>query len=200
MIEVLKRLELAGCRVAGIPCNTAHAPAILSTVEAALRRDGFDIAVLHIVDAIVSHIAETAPNARQIGVLATTASIDNRLHQLGVEAAGLRALRPDEDTQRLVHASIYDPEWGLKAQSNPPSREARTILLDAADRLIEAGADAVILGCTELPLAVPDADRNGRPFINSTRALARALIRASHPEKLRPMAAAHSRHALGHAE
>jgi aspartate racemase len=59
--------------------------------------------------------------------------------------------------------------------------------MEATDHLVARGAEAVILGCTELPLAVPEAHREGVPFINSTRALARALIRASHPEALRPL-------------
>ena len=52
-------------------------------------------------------------------------------------------------------------------------------------KLAARGADAVILGCTELPLAIPERRHEGTPFVNSTRALARALIRATHPEKLR---------------
>ncbi|WP_420456739.1 aspartate/glutamate racemase family protein [Rubrivirga sp.] len=184
MMEVLRRLDDAGCAVAGVPCNTAHAPALFDRLRDGLLADGRDLALLHIVDAIVARLAEVAPDAGTIGVLATTSSIENRLHQIGLEAAGLSALVPDAAHQAAVQNAIYGPT-GLKAESAPPRPQARQALLDATDHLIERGAQAVILGCTELPLAVPEADRGGVPFVNSTRALARALIRATHPGKLR---------------
>ena len=184
MMEVLRRLDDAGCAVAGIPCNTAHVPALYDRLVDGLAADGRELQLLHIVDAIVQNVREVAPGAQTIGVLATTASIQNRLHRIGLEAAGLGALRPDPAVQEEVEGAIY-ADWGLKAQSQPPTDRARQALLDAADHLIARGADAVILGCTELPIGVPEADRGGVPFISSTRALARALIRATHPDKLR---------------
>ncbi len=185
MLEVLRRLDDAGCAVAGIPCNTAHAPALYDRLHDGLLADGRDLGLLHIVDAIVDNVREVAPDAQRIGVLATASSVQNRLHRTGLEAAGLEAVKPDEAHQALVQEAIYGSEWGLKAQSSPPDPRARQALLDATDHLIERGAEAVILGCTELPLAIPEAGRGGVPFLNSTRALARALIRATHPEKLR---------------
>lgn len=189
MLEVLRRLDDAGCAVAGVPCNTAHAPALFDRLVDGLLADGRDLRLLHIVDAIVARVAEVAPAARRIGVLATSSSIENHLHQIGLEAAGLGAIVPDAPHQARVQESIYGREWGLKAQSAPPDPRARQVLLDAADHLVAQGAEAVILGCTELPLAVPEADRDGVPFVSSTRALARALIRATHPDKLRAPAA-----------
>jgi aspartate racemase len=187
MIGILRRLDAAGCAVAGIPCNTAHAPVLFDALKGGLAAEGRALRLLHIVDAIVEHLAEVAPGARTIGILATDSSLANRLHERGLKAAGMRGLRPDARRQARVQASIFDPHWGLKAQSAPPHPEARAVLLDAADALIAAGAEVVILGCTELPLAVPEGDRGGVPFVNSTRALARALIRATHPEALRPV-------------
>ena len=184
MMEVLRRLDDAGCAVAGVPCNTAHASPIYDRLKEGLLADGRELRLLHIVDAIVENVAEVAPGATHVGVLATSSSIGNRLHEVGLEAAGYQAVVPDRAVQEAVQASIYGP-WGLKAQSAPPTAQAREVLLAATEHLVEHGADAVILGCTELPLAVPERRHHGVPFVNSTRALARALIRATHPEKLR---------------
>lgn len=185
MLTVLRRLDDAGASVAGIPCNTAHAPVLFDALRDHLLADGRELRLLHIVDAIVERIAEIAPDARRVGVLATDSSIQNRLHQIGLEAAGLEAVVPDAEHQAAVHATIFDGTWGLKAQSARPTDRARQILLDATEHLVAMGADAVILGCTELPLAVPEAAHAGVPLVNSTRALARALIRATHPTALR---------------
>ncbi|CAN5522231.1 aspartate/glutamate racemase family protein [soil metagenome] len=191
MLEILFRLEDAGCAVAGIPCNTAHAPALLDRLRDGLEVHGSKLRIVHIVDAIVLNIQESLPGATCIGVLATNASINARLHEIGLESARLGTVRPDDAFQfEVVNPTIFDSEYGLKAQSRPPSARAREDLLRGVDHLVEKGADAVILGCTELPLAVPEPSHNGTPLINSTRALARALIRATFPDRLRtPMTA-----------
>jgi aspartate racemase len=186
MLEILRRLDDAGCSVAGVPCNTAHSPALYDALESALRDEGRQLRLLHIVDAIVEHVAEVAPGVERVGVLATNASLEARLHEIGLEEAGMDAIDPDDEIQdRLVQPSIFDLDWGLKAHSNPPSQRAREALLEAIEHLAAKGAGAVVLGCTELPLAVPEAEHAGVALVNSTRALARALIRATHPHKLK---------------
>lgn len=185
MLDVLRRLGAAGCAVAGVPCNTAHAPDLFEALVAGLAASGHTLRLVHIVDAIVAEIEESHAGVRCVGVLATDSSVQNRLHQIGLERSGRAALVPDAAVQARVHASIFDPVWGLKAHSAPPDPRARAVLLDATEHLVAAGADAVILGCTELPLAVPERIHAGIPLVSSTRALARALIRASHPAKLR---------------
>lgn len=185
---ILRRLDDAGACVAGIPCNTAHAPALFAPLLNGLAADGRELALLHIVDAIIETIAEIAPDAERVGVLATRSSIQNRIHSVGLEAAERRAIVPDEAVQAAVQGSIFDPTWGLKAQSAPVHPKARATLLEAIEHVVQKGAQAVILGCTELPLAVPEAVASGIPLISSTQALARALIRATHPEKLRVQA------------
>ena len=190
MVEVLRRLHLAGCSVVGIPCNTAHAPVLFDRLREAMEIEGRQIQILHIVDAIVEMIRQRAPEARTVGVLATDSSIENRLHQIGLEDAKMTAVVPDPAIQNTIQASIFDPEWGLKAQSTPPSSRARAVLLAGIEHLKGKGADTVILGCTELPLAVPETEHDGAPLISSTRALARGLIQATHPDKLRPLSEA----------
>ncbi len=187
MIEVLRRLHLAGCSFVGIPCNTAHAPILFNMLREAMEIEGRKIQILHIVDAIVDMVKERVPNGKTIGVLATNSSIENRLHQIGLKKAGLSSVIPEPEIQEIIQASIFDPAWGLKAKSNPPSERSRAVLLEGVEHLVENGAEAVILGCTELPLAVPEFEHAGIPLINSTRALARGLILATHPEKLRPL-------------
>ena len=90
-----------------------------------------------------------------------------------------------EDTNRLTGA-IYNPNTGIKAHSSPVTQEARSEVLLAVRELVERGAQAVILGCTELPLAVPESAFEGTPLIDPARMLARALVRAADPDRLRP--------------
>ena len=84
-----------------------------------------------------------------------------------------------------VQQAISNTAYGIKAQSNPVTPEARAALLAEAEKLVEQGADAVILGCTEIPLALTEPDLRGVPLLDATKGLARALIIAFAPERLK---------------
>lgn len=190
LAEILRRLDGAGCAVAGMPCNTAHNPRIFDALNETMEREGRRLRLLNMIDACAEACREIAPGARRIGVLATNSSIENRLHARSLERVGLEAVRPDWAFQDgVVNPAIFHPEWGLKAQSDPPTAEARERLLEGVRYLKARGADAVILGCTELPLAVPEPVFEGVPLVDSTATLARALIAAAFPDKLRPFSA-----------
>jgi aspartate racemase len=55
------------------------------------------------------------------------------------------------------------------------------------DDLKKKGAQVIILGCAELPLAIPERDYNGMTIIDPNRILARALVYALAPDKLKPL-------------
>ena len=189
LAEILRRLEDAGCVVAGMPCNTAHNALIFDVLNETMEREGRTIRLLNMIDACAEACLERAPDAKRVGILATNSSIENRLHAHSLEKLGLEAVRPDWSFQdTMINPTIFDPEWGIKAQSDPPTEKARELLLEGVRYLRARGADTVILGCTELPLAVPEPSFEGIPLIDSTDTLARALIQATWPEKLRPYA------------
>lgn len=183
----LATLEAGGASVVGLPCNTAHAPAILDRVMDGLRARSSPLRFVGIVEETVRYLEELAPPPERVGVLSTTGTMRTRLYSGMLEARGFAVLVPDEDVQaRLVQAAIYDPTHGIKAQSDPVSERARTDVLAAIRHLAARGAEVVLLACTELPLAVPERDWEGVRLVDPTRILARALIRETHREKLRP--------------
>ncbi|MGH2567114.1 MAG: aspartate/glutamate racemase family protein, partial [Bacteroidota bacterium] len=93
-----------------------------------------------------------------------------------------------EEIQRdKVHPAVYDRRYGIKALSNPVTERARKSLLAAIRWLRKEGAEAVILGCTEIPLAIPEKKIDGVVLIDPTLILARSLIKAVSPAKLRPL-------------
>jgi len=102
-----------------------------------------------------------------------------------LEGRGYRVLQLPEEQQEGLHEVIYQKEWGLKALS-PASPEAKQRMEGYAQQLIDAGAEALILGCTELPLALPGLEFKGVPLIDPVLALARGMVAAAAPEKLRP--------------
>jgi aspartate racemase len=188
LADVMRALAAAGATVAGMPCNTAHAPAIFDVIEADLARTGHRIRLLHMIRETVDYLREatadgTLPPLSCIGTLSTQAVYAFGLHRRPLEAAGFDVVVPSEAMKAQVNRVIFDDAYGLKAQSLPPTPRAQAELVAAIEELRARGADAVILGCTELPLS-PLAAELDIPLIDPSRVLARALIRATYPHAL----------------
>lgn len=185
--DVAACLERLGVRIAGIPCNSAHAPAIYDVLCHTLRTSGRTIRLLHLIQEAVRFVREAMPHVQCIGPLSTLSVHRTGLYRDAIKAAGMDAIMPDAAVAENVHGSIFAPGTGIKAQSNPVTDEARQLVLDGVRHLRDKGAQAVILGCTELPLAVTETYWKGILLVDATRALARALIRETYPEKLAPL-------------
>jgi aspartate racemase len=186
--EVLKRLELVGATVAGIPCNTAHAPEIFKVVENEKSEAGCNILLLNMIRETVDFIGSSYPGMNRIGVLSTTGTYLANIYHQALDAAGYEVLKPGTGMQeKLIHPAIYHPIFGIKSVSNPVHPQAIENLEKGFSFLKEMGAEAVILGCTEIPIAFPDRVIMGMVAIDPTRVLARALVARSCPEKLKPL-------------
>lgn len=189
---IMVRLAAAGASVIGMPCNTAHSPRILEPALRRLRAAAPETRFVHLIDVTVAAVSrlvctdKKAPAGVRVGVLSTRGTHAAGIYQDALERAGLVPLFPDEAGRDRVQAAISDPGFGIKARSSPVSEKARQWLAAEADRLVEQGARAVILGCTEIPLALTENVRHGVPLVDATAALARALVCAFAPEKLRP--------------
>ena len=187
--DILGQLELLGASVAGIACNSAHAPGIFDVIEAEREKRKIHLRLLSIVEETARFLAQHRPMVKRIGLIATVGTVKSRVYETRLEAVGLQPVLPSEDVQQnLVHAAIYDPANGIKARSNPVTEQARRNLLDAITHLQGRGAEAVIMGCTEVTLAVPERTIGTTVLVDPGVILARALIRETYPEKLRPLA------------
>jgi len=186
ILEVIADLERAGCQVIGIPCHTAHAPAIWDVIAEGLAERGSGVRLLHMVEEVAGFIRQMWPCVTSVGVLSTIGAQQSGVYPAVFSRHGLKALTlEDSEHRELVHASVYDPEFGIKAHASPVAERARRNVLVAVERLRATGAEVVVLACTELPLAVPEPVVKGTPVVDATRVLARALVRSVAPELLR---------------
>src|SRR5690349_7976126 len=138
-------LERAGAEALVLCTNTMHhvAPAIERAIA---------VPLLHVVD--VTGAALRAAGVRRAGLLGTRYTMElpfwrDRL----AERAGVDLVVPDAEDRALVHRVIY--EELVRGRVEPRSRAA---YVDVIRRLGDAGAEAVVLGCTEIGLLVGAAD------------------------------------------
>ena len=155
-------LEAAGAEFLVIPCNTAY------VFEAAIR-EATTIPLVSIINESVEAVRRAAPHALRVGVLATDGCLRSGVYQAGLDAQGLTPVLPGraEIDEFMVLTNA------IKARTH----DARTGLDMAAlaAALVTRGAEAIIAGCTEIPLVLRAGDV-AVPLVASTDALAAKTV------------------------
>lgn len=182
IFNVITQLHQMQCSIIGIPCNSAHIPCIRDALDNVIQLSySNDIEVLHLIKEVGLHIK--SEGIEKVGLLATKGTIQSKLYQETLDKMGIQVVVPTTDERiNRVHDSIYHAEYGIKAKSLVTDR-AREILLEETEHLIHEGVESVVLGCTELPLALTE-DMVRIPLLDATDVLARAMIYRSNPSKL----------------
>jgi len=182
--EQLEKMAGAGCTIAVMACNTAHAAPIFDVAIGLLKERGVKLRILHMVGETVAYIAGNWPGIRRVGVLGTQGTYETGLYDRALEGAGLEAVLPDAGVRARLHDAIYSAEFGIKARPGIISEEAGNRIRAAFRHLVGHGAEAVILGCTELPLAVTEKQIDGIPVLDPAMIVAELLVRETCPAKL----------------
>jgi len=185
IFEVIRTLERSGAELIGIPCNTAHAPEIFDVLLQLLSNAGSRVTVVNMLEVLVEEIVKHYPNAQNVGIVSTLGTYRTNVYPNLLDNVGLTAVIPDEGTQIQLHNAIYDTEYGIKSIANPVSDKARTILQNTVLDLIAHGSHVVVLGCTEVPLALTEKEVHGITLIDPTEILAKKLISLAAPQKLK---------------
>lgn len=163
MTAGLRLLERAGASLIAIPCNTAH----LWYEQMAARTR---VPLLHIVDAVCADLERLGVRG-PVGLMGTPATLKLQLYQQPLRARGYEVLVPDDVGLAQCVASIAAVKGNRPAEAFEPAAAC-------IRALVARGAKAVVLGCTELPLAVPHERRDefGAVLTDSIDALARAAL------------------------
>jgi aspartate racemase len=154
-------LEAAGADVVLLCTNTMHL--VADAITAAV-----DVNFLHIVDATADRIA--AAGHHRVGLLATRYTMESAFYRDRMRGRGIEVVVPDEPDRTLVHDVIYDEL--TKGRVEPRSRAAYRGVMS---RLAQRGAEAIILGCTEVTLLVDQSD-SPLPMYDSTRIHVEAAV------------------------
>jgi aspartate racemase len=154
LADAARALERAGADGLVLCTNTMHK--VAAAIEAAVR-----LPLLHIADPTASAIQ--AAGLATVGLLGTRFTMEQDFYRARLETRhGLRVLLPDAPERASVHRIIYE-ELCL-GQALPASRAAYRAVMA---QLVARGAQAIILGCTEIGLLV-DASDASVPLFDTT--------------------------------
>lgn len=162
LAKAAQSLEAAGAESVLICTNTMHkvAPEVSAAVS---------IPLLHIADATGQVLK--AEGITRVGLLGTRFTMSERFYRERLEQQfNIDVLVPDEDDQALVHRIIYDELCLGKV-----NEESRHAYIKVMERLTAQGAQAVILGCTEIAMLVKPEHTDIRLF-DTTRIHAEAAV------------------------
>jgi aspartate racemase len=161
LADAARRLQAAGADVLLICANTMHK--VAEAVEQAV-----DIPLLHVVDSTARTIR--AAGVRNVGLLGTRFTMEQAFYTDRLREHGLQVIVPNQRDRDFVHRSIYE-ELCL-GQFLDASREAYRRVIG---ELAQQGAEAVILGCTEIALLVKP-EHAALPLFDTTRIHALAAV------------------------
>jgi aspartate racemase len=165
VLEGFQRLKDAGADFIVMPCVTAHY--FYSEVK-----DQIDVPFVSLLDESVKWAKDEVPGLRKAGLVASSGTLESRLFHDVYEQAGIQIIHPEKEEQNQVMEAIFSSR-GIKAGFT--SGFPKETLVNVAKMLVAQGADAIIAGCTEVPLVLNDQDVPV-PLIEPLRIAARACI------------------------
>lgn len=136
MMHDLQDLKSSGATKVVVPCNTAH-----YWID---KLSDVHLSFISIIDSVIDEVCRR--KMQNIGILATDATLKAKIYERSIESEGKHAILPTPEQQQDVMA-------GIKAVKAGDIERGRALMEPVFDSLLEQGADGVILGCTEIPLA-----------------------------------------------
>lgn len=161
MKKSARRLEEAGADVLIMACNTAHY--FYDSIC-----EGVNIPVLHMPRETAGRLAEKG--VKKAGVLATDGTCQSGVYESALKESGIEAVYPSAEKQKIIMSLIYDH---VKADRlDFTDLDVGSVISE----MKEKGAEILILGCTELPIAFDIMGDTELPVIDPTDVLARAAV------------------------
>ncbi len=141
LVKAGKHLADAGADFALIATNTMHR--VFSEVQRELT-----IPLVNLLDAVAEKIKETE-NIQRVGLIGTRFTMTDGFYSDHLSQYGIETLIPGEEDREYIHRAIEDEL--VKGEINESTRNR---FVEIIEKLGQAGAQGVILGCTEIPLLV----------------------------------------------
>lgn len=167
MIRLGQQLKTLGATVIATPCITAH-------YFHRQLQEGIGLPMLHGIECVARQLKEAG--IQRVGLMATDGTVQSGIFQRQVEELGMELVLPDEAGQAAVMSLIYDQ---VKAGKEPDL----ALFHRVKEQLRQAGAQVVVLGCTELSLLKKNAPL-GRGIVDALEVLAQqSVLACSKPVK-----------------
>lgn len=165
LVDGVRRLRQAGADFIVMPCVSAH-----YFYEEVVAQEKFPF--LNILDETLKWTKKNLPGLKKAGLISTTGTLKSGFFCDAFQKGGIEVIGPYDEEQEQVMEAIFGKK-GIKAGHT--ERESRKIIVDIAGALVERSAEAIIAGCTEVPLVLRKEDI-AVPLIEPMSIMAEAAI------------------------
>ncbi len=162
MLDSARRLAAAGADFVICPDNTIHA-------AMPLVRDASPLPWLHIAEIVAFEASKR--DVRKAAILGTRWLVESDVYPDALGARGIACLRPEAEERETIGRLIMD-----ELVNDIQKPQSVQYFQDLIARMKSRGCDAVVLGCTEIPIIINDGN-SPLPTLDSTRLLADAALR-----------------------
>jgi len=163
LIAMAKKLERYGADFLLIPCNAAHH--FYDQIEIEVG-----VPILHIAKETRKVIRSMKLKHSKVGLMASGSTVKANVYQRVFRGSKIELILPNAKDQQVVSEVIYSFKTGEKGET------LKKRLMNVAHSLVKAGAEVIILGCTELPIILKGV-KSSIPFIDANDVLARAAVK-----------------------
>jgi aspartate racemase len=161
LVDAARRLEAGGAECVVLCTNTMHK--VAGQIQSAI-----DIPFLHIADPAAQ--AALDAGALRVGLLGTAFTMEQDFLKARLTAKGLTVLVPEAEERQAVHRIIYD-----ELCVGVISEASRQVYQRVIETLTKRGAQAIILGCTEIGLLIKP-EHSALPLLDTTELHAQAAV------------------------
>ncbi len=164
VVEKAESLAKAGAEFIAITANTPH-----MLFEQISKRS--PLPILSIVEATREECVKHS--YRKAGLMGTGFTMNATFYQDVFRKSGIEVVLPSEEDKQIINHKLFSEiELGIFKE------DTRNILIDITKKMVrEHGIDSMILGCTELPLILTEAEYAGIPMLNTTGIHVEAIVR-----------------------
>jgi aspartate racemase len=160
--ESVRNLEKAGVDFIIVPCNTAHY--FLRSIQESVK-----IPILNMIEETAKETRKKISPIQKAGLLASIGIYKTKIYHQHFKKFNIEVISPEEKDKEKVMKIIYAVKAG------DLSEEVKKNIISIAQKLIDKGAEAVIAGCTEIPLILKEGDVSV-PIMDPTQVLAKIAI------------------------
>ena len=160
--ETARNLEKAGADFIIIPCNTAHY--FLSSIQ-----ESVEVPILNMIEETAKETLQRIPQIKKVGLLASVGIYETEIYHQKFKKFNIKVISPEEKDKEEIMKTIYAVKAGNLSEA------IKRNIIKAAQKLIDKGAEAIIAGCTEIPLILKEEDVVV-PLIDPTQVLAKAAV------------------------
>jgi aspartate racemase len=165
LLDTARKLEQYGADVLLIACNAAHY--FYDDIRKNVRCQ-----LLHIAEEVRLHVESMEKKTHVLGLMASGSTVKAGIYQRTFARSRIRLVLPSSQAQETLSKVIYDFKQKQRMD------ELGLVLMDVVEPLVRKGAQAIVLGCTELPLILRNFE-GPIPFIDANQVLAAAAVRAA---------------------